>query len=230
MNKRKIEKLLKDNMNISNNFDEINSQIDYSQYSPKNKKTNKFIKLLTNKKALAIVSSVIVLAIVIPLLNPFNSPNSSVSKEEQMSNSHQNNYSGIVMSSNLSMVESSTNVSSLVGAVSSPNSGGTIYNLIVISVDGVVKNDENNNKKFYTDSYYENSISIENAGYYELKNTTIKNFKLVDNELMYSSGNEMLGIDLPINTRCHCKVIIDIIGNTDEYEVRDVYSIEYLIF
>jgi len=229
MNKRKLKKIIDKNMNIENNFGEINKRIDYTQYQNKTKKENKLISILLNKKFMAITCSILLLGICIPLLdlfgNPINSPNNQQIIE--VSNSSNNSYNSFSNSLNSDYFESQIQSSMVTSGPDLPSSSeiSNDNNYIVTeNVYGIIKNDEENNKKFYTDSSYNSINNFKYTGYYNLDKSKLINYKLDNNQLIYEENSFVLGSDLPLDTKCYCKIVIEA-SNNSYYQVKDVYEI-----
>lgn len=232
MNKRKFEKLLKNNIESPHKFSDINQQIDYSQYSNKKSHRNIFVSFLLNKKKMAIVCTLLLFIIFIPLVNKFKDNASNINSNVKSLSSctlvSQETMLSSLEESSSENLESSNEVADF---ESSENQDIRIDNLILIAIDGIIKYDEeNNNKKFYTDKTFDDSLLDEYIGFYNLNDLIIKNYRIEDDKIMYSFGSEVLGVDLPINTKCHAKIVIGIDGESSEYNIRDVYSIEHIIF
>jgi len=229
MNRRKLQKLIDKNSNINNNFNEINKRIDYSKYDS-TPRSSKLVNLFTNRKFLISFSSILILAIALPLLNNFKIPSSligSSSVENNASipniNSSMTNVSSQVTSYITIPCDSSSNIENVISSeqnapsasessnvtsneVSSLSSSSSVSSSLieVVLVSGEIKLDSKDNKMFYTSNE-------DYKGYYSLEYAVLKDYVYEDNFFYPSKGNEVKGIDLPIGLEL--KAYLEIDGN-----------------
>lgn len=225
MNRRKLQKLIDKNSNINNNFNEINKRIDYSKYDS-TPRSSKLVTLFTNRKFLISFSSILILAIALPLLNNFNIPNSLIGSSSVENNASIPNVNSSITNVNSyititcgasSIIENvtssehyapsaseSSNVTSNV--VSSSSSSSSVFSSLieVVLVSGEIKLDSKDNKMFYTSNN-------DYKGYYSLEYAVLKDYVYEDNFFYPSEGNEVKGTDLPIGLEL--KAYLEIDGN-----------------
>lgn len=228
MNKKKFNKLINKKIKIDNNFGEINKKIDYSQYKEIKETSNKFIKLFLNKRVMAITCSVILLGIALPLLNPFKTTST---QNSSLKNNETTNIVSSNVNSNSVVNSQEQSFSSMVNSEPNTSSNSEIEQpyVVIEPVYGIIKNDDNEVKKFYTSAEYNLEISdFKYTGYYNLGNVIAKNYKLEEGIISYEEGSEILGIDLPLGTKCYCGIVVEVKG-TSQYQVGNVYDIRKII-
>lgn len=218
MNKKKVEKLLNDNLKIENNFENINKNIDYSKYEKKfQKKSNIFYNFFLNKKVMAIATSLVIFIIAIPLLiegisitklNSSSMENNKISSIQNNNTVPQNSESSEPQNSEIVNTHSSVENSMIVSSEVTISSATSSFEYI--DVYGIIKNDDNNLICFYTDETFGyvddnyKSQEFNQTGYYDLGDLYILGY-IMNEGILEESDDKNAKIycqDLPIGTSC----------------------------